>query len=687
MEIPLLQDIVLIFALSVLVIWLFHKIKIPSIIGFLFTGMLVGPLGVISELTNISLIENAHHEIDYLAEIGVVLLLFTIGIEFSIKNLFKIKRTVLLGGSIQVTLTVVLTYIVAVNYGYGFGESVFMGFLVALSSTAIVLRILQEKAQISSLHGKTSLGILIFQDIIIVPMILFTPILAGKSANVTNEILILLAKAVGLIALTIVSSRWIIPKILHQVARTQSQELFLLTVLVVGFTVAWITSMLGLSLALGAFLAGLAISESEYSHQAFGNILPFRDIFTAFFFVSIGMLLDIQFLFANFFTILIFAAIVLLIKTIVTGFVAFILGLPFRTTVMTGLILSQVGEFSFILAKIGMKNGFLITTLANGSVDDYYYQLFLAVTIVTMSVTPFIILAAPKLSDFVVKILPLPQRFINGLRPIPKMKTNGLHNHVIIAGMGLNGSNIARAARQTGIDYVIIDLDADLVREKRAQGEPIIFGDAANESVLKHAGVEKAKVLVSAIGNPASTYSIARGAKVLNPGIYSIVRTRYIEDVEDLFKAGANEVIPEEFETSVEIFSKVLTKYLIPRDEIEKMIAELRSDGYEMFRQVEVGSASLNDFHIVMPDIEISAVRVTEHSQIKGRSLGDIELRKFYGVTLAAIKRESGLITNPDSSTHICSEDILYLLGTEKQINCVLPLFKDANAPSCEIKS
>jgi CPA2 family monovalent cation:H+ antiporter-2 len=675
MEIPLLQDIVIIFSLSVFVIWAFQKIKIPPIIGFLITGILIGPDGVVSDIFSLKIIENSSHEIDYLAEIGVILLLFTIGIEFSIKNLLKIKRTVLLGGSLQVLLAVTFSYLVASSFGYGFGESIFMGFLVALSSTAIVLRIYQKMGDVSSLHGKTSLGILIFQDIIIVPMILFTPILAGKSANIPFAIVIMVVKAAGLIAFTIISSRWLVPKILHQIVKTGSHELFLLTILVVGFSVAWLTSALGLSLALGAFLAGLAISESEYSHQAFGNIIPFRDIFTAFFFVSVGMLVDVSFIISNIFTVIIFTFAVISIKTFVSGLVTFILGFPFRTTVIVGLSLSQIGEFSFILAKIGIDNGFLIKVFSDVSINNYYYQLFLAVTTVTMALTPLIIASSPSLSRNIIKLLPLPKKFINGLNAFQNVAVNSMNNHLVIIGMGRNGSNIAQAAKTTGIDYIAVDADPELVREKAAEGEPVFFGNAEYEPVLQHVIIEKAKAVVISVNNPASTFTIVKLVRKLNPGIYSIVRTEFIEDVEDLYKFGANIVIPREYETSIEIFSKVLAKYLIPRDQIEKLINEFRSYSYEIFRNLEHVSASLCDFIKFIPDLEVVSIRISNKAKVKDMSLGEINLRKIYGVTMLAIKRGDDIIDNPGQSVELLVDDLVFLMGKKEQINKLYKAF------------
>lgn len=669
MEIHLLEDIVIIFALATLVIFLFHRIRVPAIVGFLITGILAGPYGF-------GLVQSIE-EIEILAEIGVVLLLFTIGIEFSLKNLIEIRRVVFLGGFLQVMLTMAFTYLIVRILGRSFQESLFMGFLVALSSTAVVLKVLQNRADVSTTYGRTSVGILIYQDLIIVPMILLIPILAGETSDVGLSVLILVLKGLGVLVVTIFSARFLIPKLLHQIARTQNQELFLLAVLVLGFAIAWMTSALGLSLALGAFLAGLTISESDYNHQAFGNIIPFRDIFTSFFFVSIGMLLNLEFFFTNPFMILAIALGVLLVKSIIAGFVTFLLGFPFRTTLMVGLTLSQVGEFSFILSKLGLEKDLM---------SDDFYQIFLSVAIITMSLTPFIIAMAPGIADRILR-LKLPIWLVNGLRPLPVPRMEAYENHLVIVGCGVNGKNVARAARIAGINYLLVDNDADRVRKELKDGEPVVFGDASMPSVLKQVRIEQAEVIVVAIAESASTFRITEEVRKINQHAHIIVRTRYIQDVQELYKMGANEVIPEEYETSVEIFTRVLNKYLIPRDEIEKLVAELRSDGYETFRSMQVPVSDVSNLALQIPNIEITGITVAENSPIAGQTVKEIRLRSNYGVTILALRREGETITNPDSDVQLCKGDVLFMMGEPYSIATASHLFREDALPGSETGS
>jgi CPA2 family monovalent cation:H+ antiporter-2 len=571
MEIPLLGDVVVIFGLAIIVVYISHMARLPVIVGLLLTGVLAGPnaLGLIDNLK----------EVDMLAKIGVVLLLFTIGIEFSLSKLMKIKTLVLVGGALQVAGTVGVVFIVTrYLFGWDFGNAVFMGFLISLSSTAIVLKVLQERAEIESAQGRISLGMLIYQDVIVVLFIILTPFLAGATEQAKHTVSPwqLIFTGLGLIVFVIVGSQYIVPWILHQVVRTRSHELFLLTIGGICFAVAYIAA--DLSLALGAFLAGLTISESEYSHEAFEHILPFRDIFTSFFFVSVGMLLDFNFIVQNPFMVISLTVMVLLLKTIITTSASFILGYSLKTALISGLILCQVGEFAFVLAKVG-REYHLLTDEAN--------QMFLAMSVLSMAATSFIN-AAPYLADQFVR-LPMPNKLRQGLYPLkdiqqPSSTKQTFQDHLIIVGYGINGHNVAQAAQRADVPYVVLEMNPDTVRQEQKKGSPVFYGDAGQEAVLKHINIEVARMVVVAIADATSTRHITGVARKLNPSVYIIARTRYLSEVEPLYKIGADEVIPEEFETSVQIFSRVLSKYLVPQHEIHKLVMDIRAQGYKSWR-------------------------------------------------------------------------------------------------------
>lgn len=660
MHIPLLTDIVIIFGLAVAVLLLFHFLRLPPVVGLLLTGTVAGPhgLGLVG----------AVDEVEVLAEIGIILLLFTIGIEFSFKKLIEIRKQFLVGGTLQVGLTVLAVFFLARWFGVAAPEAVFYGFLIALSSTAIVLRMIQERAEIDTPHGRTDLGMLLFQDVIIVPMILVTPLLAGnRPDNINSAVYLFAAKGIAIVVLVLVAAKWLMPWLLRQVARTRSKELFLLSVVTICLTIAWLTASVGLSLALGAFIAGLIISESEYSHQALGNILPFRNVFTSFFFVSIGMLLDTGFLFGNLPAILLGSAAVLLLKAVITGSVTILLGLPLRSAILAGLGICQVGEFSFILSRTGVANGFLVD----------HYQIFLAVAILTMALTPFIIELAPRFADRIVQ-LPLPARLRAGFRPLPETDGAGkrLERHLVIIGFGLNGRNVARAAGMTGIPYVIIEMSPDTVRKEREQGEPIFYGDAIHEEVLRHAGVENATVVVVAINDPAATRGIIESVRRLTSRAHLIIRTRYLSEMQPLYDLGANEVIPEEFETSVEIFSRVLARYLVPRTRIDQIVGQLRLDGYEMFRAPVRDRSLVADLRLHLPDVEISAMEVDRDAPLVGRSLQEAGFRRRHGVTVLAVCRGRQTFANPEPDMALAAGDVLYLMGTPEQVAAVDSLFR-----------
>ncbi len=386
----LLSDILIIFGLSIPVVFIFSKLKIAPLVGFLLAGILAGPFGF--GLTRDT------GNIEALAEIGIVLLLFTIGIEFSLSELLKLKRIVLLGGGLQVLITCIIVGFIFMWLGYSFEAAVYMGLIVALSSTAIVLKLMQEKGEIYSAHGRIALGILIFQDIAAVFIIILAPLLSGETV-VGSALFNLVFRGIGLIILTLISARYVVPFLLYQVAKTRNNELFLLSIVVIGLSVAWISSLAGLSLALGAFLAGLIISESEYAVQALGNVIPFRDMFMSIFFVSTGMLLNLDLMRTHLLLILAATVLVLLLKTFVNALTTFIIGFPLHTMLLVGFSLAQIGEFSLITANVGFANGILSREI---------YQEFLAVTVLSMVLTPSFMGLGYRSVVFIEK-LPLPK--------------------------------------------------------------------------------------------------------------------------------------------------------------------------------------------------------------------------------------------------------------------------------------
>jgi len=660
MEFGLLKDIVLLLGLALLTLIMFRKLKIPSIIGFLVTGIIAGPhaLGFV----------NNTHEVEQMAEIGVVLLLFTIGIEFSLKELLRIRQLVLWGGGLQVLLTIGIITLIGILAGFTPQQSVFFGFLVSLSSTAILMKLLMDSGEMDTPHGKAALGILIFQDLCIVPLMLFVPFLGGAGNGIADVVLISV-KAVAVVVIAHFGARFGVPWIFSQVVRIRSRELFILTIIFIGFGTAWLTAQAGLSLALGAFIAGLAISESEYSHQVMGDIIPFRDAFISLFFISVGMLLDPVSVLSNPLNIIAIISTIIVVKFLVSVMAILLLKFPSRVAVTSGLILAQVGEFSFVLSHSGLKYGLL---------TEQTYQMFLASSIATMAITPLFLKFAPPMADTVSAILPrlLPAFLLKGTRATGINHTRfPLEGHVIIIGYGVNGKNVATVLTGNKIPYIAIETNHLTVRSERKKGVKIIFGDASQPEILDHAHIGKARILVIAISDAAGTRRIVSQARSMNSAIHLIVRTRYIAEMEPLYALGANEVIPEEFETSIEIFSRVLRNYLVPHDRIEHCIGEIRSDSYQMFRSMNRRNSHAVGISSYLSGVELMTCRVQKGCAADGAMLRDGLVRGRSGATILVIKRGDEVISNPDPVWELHAEDIVLLLGDTQQLAAASTLF------------
>jgi len=655
MDLSILENIVIILALSTLVNLIFTRLRIPTVIGYLMTGVIAGPhlLGVIHN----------QEDIEMLAEIGVIILLFTIGMEFSLKHLLKIRRIVFVGGFIQVAFTAGIFYLMSNLYGMDREGGLFIGFLAALSSSALVLKILQERSELTSNYGRSLLGILIFQDLMLVPLLLFTNMIGTDTVKVGHELVLMGLKAVLIIAMVYVGNKWLFPKLLFLIAKTRNQELFTMSIFLICFAVALLTYSMGMSLAIGAFLAGLMISESEFSHNAFGNLVPFKDTFTSFFFVSIGMLLDIPFVMDNLSMVFISLLLVILIKTFVAGATGFLLGHTFRGTVIIGLALCQVGEFSFILAKIGFDYALI---------PEYFYRLFLAVAVVTMALTPLLMNLSGPLANLMLK-LPLPDFLVKGMFPLPEVEIPGLQNHLVIIGRDPSSLKMAVMAKHYNIPRVSLIFDPVVAKEKMKEGEYVVYGDAVHEPILSKAHVDKAGIVVISIGNIITAMAVTEKVRKINSRAHIIVRTIQISDMEHLYHLGANQVFPEKLEIAINLFNRVLLNMLYPQKQINRMIAHIRSMNLGEF----VKNDLLNQPSAVdeLPNFNITARAVDKDSRAIGNSLVDLDLRKKTGATILAIKRGGYIIEHRLPDTRFVAEDIAYILGSPEQVNSAAEMF------------
>lgn len=658
METEILRSLVIILSVSALIVFALSRVKIPSLVGFLLAGVIIGPHGL-------ALLSDTH-AVEMMAEIGVVLLLFTIGIEFSLSRLIRMKKAVIAGGGSQVLLTIGLSALISYAVTRSLATSVFFGFLIALSSTAIVLKMLTEKGDIDSPHGRMMVGILIFQDLCVVPLMLLIPSLTGSTIDLV-DIAFKMGKAAFIIVAVLLSARWLVPWLLHHIVHTRSRELFIATIILLCLGIAYLTSKFGLSLALGAFLAGLVISESEYAHQATSDILPFKESFMGLFFVSAGMLMNIGFAADNYLKVAIAVLLIFGLK-LLTGTLSSVLsGSPFRIALHAGLGLAQIGEFSFVLAIAGREAGLITEDL---------YQVFLSSSVVTMMLTPFILNAAPSLSGWVAS-----RHVMKRLAGMKKGSERAGHpakkqGHVIIIGFGLNGMNLSRVLAETEIPYVVLEMNADTVQKMKKKGEPIYYGDATSIEILHNLSISRARLLVIAISDPVSTRRIVSIARHENPDIFIVVRTRYLVEVEDLQALGANEVIPEEFETSIEIFSRVLHQYSFPGNIILEMAEKIRSNSYTAFRNLDLPKQHLFEKCEWLPEIEMDGYRVPPDSFLAGKSIADLQIRKITGVTVIAVRRGAEVMPNPSPDFRLSKDDILLFTGGLEAMKTALQYFK-----------
>ncbi|MDR2054695.1 MAG: cation:proton antiporter [Desulfovibrio sp.] len=658
MEIPWLKDLVIIFLLSIGVTIACGKLRLPSTVAFLLTGVMCGP-------TLLGVVDDAEH-ISHVAELGVAMLLFTIGMELSGESLNRLKRPVFLGGGLQLALTVLALAGLVLLYGQSWRQGIFWGCLVALSSSAIVLRIMQERGLTSTPAGRLSLAILVFQDIMVAPMLLAVPLLAGRLELTMQSALTAALQTALMLGGVLLFARYGVNRLMEMVVRARAREVLLLATLGLCMGMALLTSALGLSLSLGAFLAGLMLARSQYSMSVISGILPYRDVFMSLFFISVGMMLDVPFCLANFFPILGLTALFVFVKAALTLPSVLLQGYPLRACVITSLSLAQVGEFAFVLAAAGLETGLL---------KMYDYQTFLSVSIVTMMLTPAMIAAGPRLGDMAARLAgKVPPREGQGAAD------RALEDHLIIVGFGISGKQLARAARESGIDYVILEMNPETVSRYRGK-EPITHGDASQPVVLEHLGVEKARVLAIVISDPAAVRAITLEARRMNPGLHIVARTRFVTEIGPLRQLGADEVIAEEFESSIEVFSRVLTRYMVPGQDIDGFTARFRQENYRTLRRV----SAVSPLDVVagrLKDMGVQTMRLAADSPLCGQSLAESGLRGKHGLTVVAVRRGDEISASPGPETRFAADDVVYLFGKADKLYAARPLFAGGGAPA-----
>jgi CPA2 family monovalent cation:H+ antiporter-2 len=634
-----LRDLVVLFGIAVVVSYVFRVLRLSSIAGFLVAGALIGPFG----LRLVSSLE----EVDRMSQIGVMLLLFSIGVEFSTEKLLRMKWLALGGGSLQMLVTLALTALAVRPWVPSSRLAIFSGILVALSSTVIALRLLYERGQAFAPQGSTALAILVFQDIAVVPAMMFLPILTGRQSFDLQSFATTTAVSLVAVAVILAVAWFVAPRVIAATIAARSRDIFILSVIVIVLGIAYLTSRAGLSTALGAFVAGIVISDSEYSHQVLADVLPFRETFNSLFFVSIGMLLNPAFLVSNLGIVLMCALAVLVGKTVITAGVVSLFGLPLRIALMVGLYLGQIGEFSLVL---------LTAARSVAAFPETFDQMALSVILVTMVAAPFLAMIADRVG--------LMTTGIHLVRP----DTVDRSDHTIIIGYGLNGQNVAASLRSRGIPYVILEMNPMTVRTARATGEPIYYGDAISQIVLTSLGMERAQCAVFAISDPVATRHAVAVARRLNAGLYVIARTRYIAEIEQLYRVGADTVIAEEFETSLEIIRRILGRFGYRPSTIDREVLTLRQGRYEMFRGGPIEKLPIKT------EVGFEPFEVEVRKKSHGKSLADLRVRENTGATIIAVRHDSQVVANP-ASDHILQEgDHVYVIGSEEEIRRAMRL-------------
>jgi CPA2 family monovalent cation:H+ antiporter-2 len=658
-HLPLIDELAIIAALCVVVTVLLAKLRLPTVAGLLLAGALGGPFGL-------RLVRSVD-DIEALAEVGVVLLLFTIGLEFSLARLRHIFRSVALGGLIQVGLTVAAVWGLARLAHVPSGAALLIGFIFSMSSTAIVLRALGDRRELDAPHGRFIVGTLIFQDLLVVPMVMVVPLLspgAGGAASVVGQIAIALLKALAVVIGIGVAARAIVPRVLGWVDASRSREVFLLAVLALCIGTAWLTSGAGLSLALGAFLGGMVVADTEYGHRAMGDILPLRDAFVSVFFVSLGMLFDVRVVLAR----PLLVGILLLGFVVGKGFLATIaaqvMRFPARVAWLAGAGLGQFGEFGFVLARLGRDAGVL---------DDEALRPLFAAGIGSMFLTPMLMRLAPHVTAGERLLAPL-ERLI-GVRGITEVgdAASAPSGHVIVVGYGIAGRLAAQALAHSGVPYLVLELNAESVQRGRAAEVPIYYGDATSPEALGHANLAGARALVLLMNDPQAATRVADTARRVAPKVPVVMRTRYLLERRELEEMGA-EVVAEEVEGGVEIIARLLRRLEVPRNVINRCIRAARDEATQPTARKETLPRMSIASHAALAEMKVESVLIEADSPARDKSPVDLDVRRRTGALVIGVRRDGTLIEDADPNHRLLQGDVVYLAGTGEAIRIAIDL-------------
>lgn len=639
-------ELLAILSSAVLIVWLFRRLKLPAILAYLVAGMLVGEHGF----------NFAQEQVDYdhFAELGIVFLLFTLGLEFSLPRLMAMRHLVLAVGSLQVGISLVIFLIAGMFFGLSFESAFVVGSILALSSTAIVIRQLSETGAMKRKSGQLSVAVLLFQDVAVVPMLIIIPMLATDGENsMLLALLLAMFKGVVVVTLLLFIGKWLLPKVFNIIARVRTDELFVLTTLLVTLLASALTQWFGLSMALGAFLAGMMLGESEYKHQLEADIRPYRDILLGLFFITVGMKLDIAILLSSPFSLLAIMFSFMLVKLLVIKVLAVRAGESNKDAWAAGLMLAQMGEFGFVLIALANQVELLPSDVSS---------MLLGAGVVSMAITPYMIDHARSWSLF------LSQEKSSDRQDLEQLPENkDLEDHVIICGFGRVGQTVSRFLKQESIDFVAIDIDPLRTKTAREAGENVLFGSSRQTELLTAAHLSKAKLVVIAFGEDKQSVEVIQKVRSLAPSVPILVRTRNDDQLDMLYDAGANEVVPESLEGSLMLVSQVLSLTGVPFSRIMRRVQKERKSHYNHLHGFFQGEHTDMSPEAIDRIEFAHAILINEDSFGCGKSLASLNLPNRR-VHIIALRRDNIECESPEEETILQAQDTLVVRGKPRRV-------------------
>ena len=657
-------DLTTVLGASALGGYIANRLRQPVLLGYLASGLIVGPFGL--------QLLGDKAQIEHLAEIGVAFLLFALGVEFSLAELKRVKDIAIKGSLLQIGLTIGLVALLATLMGWveGLTQGIFLGAILSLSSTAVVLKTLAERGEVNTLHGQVMLALLIAQDLALGLMLAILPAL-NEPANLVSALFLAALKVLLFLTAAFALGKWVVPRVIKSVTATENSELFLLTVIALCLGVALVTAALGLSIEMGAFVAGLMISEIDYADQALAKILPLRDTFASLFFASIGMLIDPGVILENLGLILGLVAIVMLGKAAIILPIVLKFGYSFKTAVISALGLNQIGEFSFVLALVGLQLGFI---------SQNKYLLLLGTTAITLVLTPVFLKFSPSLADKLTQ-QPFLAKYLRKFQSVKALSIpETICDHVVVAGYGRVGQVLVNILRTQDHPVLVIENSEAAIKRLRQEQIPYIFGDADSELVLENAHLEKAKALAIALPDPASTRLLLQRALKLAPELDIVARSHMNTEIDLLTQLGAHEVVQPEFEAGLQIGAHLLTTLGDTQWNIHFVTQKIRKDRYYSIRS-ECATRNPEQELSRIPEVKSQWVSLAADSVLVDMTLAAADIRKFTGVTVMGVKRGDKTFYYPKSETILHSGDRLLLVGEPEE----LAAFRDFMQGQCSI--